>query len=148
MEMSTIWWIGFGIMVASELVTGTFYLLMLAVAFASGALCAHAGLPVTAQMSIASVMAIVLSFGPLPKKLRHAISTHKKFSLGDQGSTVIVSGRQANGLASAIHRGASWTVQLEHPDGAPLKEGDLLTIIRIDGVSLVCTRSTQTTPAS
>lgn len=142
MEMSTIWWIGFGIMVASELVTGTFYLLMLAVACASGAFCAHAGLPLTVQMAIASVVGAALSFGPLPKKLRQAISTHKSFSLGDQGATVIVSIPE-NGLPSAMHRGSTWPVRLEHPDGIGLKDGDSLTIIRIDGVALVCSRSSQ-----
>ena len=146
MEMSTIWWIGFGIMVASELVTGTFYLLMLAVACASGALCAHAGLPLTAQMAIASVVGTVLSFGPLPKKLRQAISTHKSFSLGDQGATIIVIS-QENG-PTAMHRGASWPVRLEHPDGVALKDGDALTIVRIDGVALVCSRASQTTTRS
>lgn len=142
MEMSTIWWIGFGIMVASELVTGTFYLLMLAVACASGALSAHAGLSLTAQMAIASVVGAVLSFGPIPKKMRQAISTHKSFSLGDQGATVIVSIHD-DGLPSAMHRGSTWPVRLEHPDGVLLKNGDALTIIRIDGVALVCSRSPQ-----
>ena len=41
MAESTIWWLMAGSAVAVELVTGTFYLLMLAIGLASAALAAH-----------------------------------------------------------------------------------------------------------
>jgi hypothetical protein len=45
MDNPTAWWILAGFFVAMELVSGTFYLLMLAVGAVAGALAAHAGLP-------------------------------------------------------------------------------------------------------
>ena len=44
MDNPTAWWILAGFFVAMELVSGTFYLLMLAVGAVAGALAAHAGL--------------------------------------------------------------------------------------------------------
>ena len=41
MEESTIWWLLAGVAVVTELLTGTFYLLMLAVGLAAAALAAH-----------------------------------------------------------------------------------------------------------
>ena len=40
---STGWWLAAGVLVVAELATGTFYLLMLALGLAAGALAAHAG---------------------------------------------------------------------------------------------------------
>jgi membrane protein implicated in regulation of membrane protease activity len=42
MADSTLWWIITGLLVAAELATGTFYLLMLAIGGLAGALTAHA----------------------------------------------------------------------------------------------------------
>ena len=50
MEESTIWWLLAGGAVVTELLTGTFYLLMLAMGLAAAALAAHLGLPLTAQI--------------------------------------------------------------------------------------------------
>ena len=43
MEHSTLWWLMAGAAVVAELLTGTFYLLMLAIGLAAGALAAHLG---------------------------------------------------------------------------------------------------------
>jgi hypothetical protein len=56
---STLWWLLAGVLVAAELATGTFYLLMLALGAAAGALAAHAGLPLTGQVATAAVWAAV-----------------------------------------------------------------------------------------
>ncbi|HNN34802.1 MAG TPA: NfeD family protein, partial [Ottowia sp.] len=50
MADSTVWWIAAGLLVAAELLTGTFYLLMLAIGGVAGALAAHAGLSLSAQL--------------------------------------------------------------------------------------------------
>jgi membrane protein implicated in regulation of membrane protease activity len=44
MAETTIWWLLAGTAVAVELLTGTFYLLMLAIGLVAAALAAHAGL--------------------------------------------------------------------------------------------------------
>ena len=53
---STGWWLTAGVLVVAELATGTFYLLMLALGAAAGALAAHAGLGFTAQMAVAALL--------------------------------------------------------------------------------------------
>ena len=56
MAESTIWWLMAGSAVAVELVTGTFYLLMLAIGLASAALAAHLGASITLQFLSAAVV--------------------------------------------------------------------------------------------
>ena len=56
MEESTIWWLLAGGMVVAELITGTFYLLMVALGLAAAALVAHAHLPLTGQIVTAAVV--------------------------------------------------------------------------------------------
>ena len=56
MAESTIWWLMAGSAVAVELVTGTFYLLMLAIGLASAALAAHLGASITFQFLSAAVV--------------------------------------------------------------------------------------------
>ncbi|MBY0237632.1 MAG: NfeD family protein, partial [Burkholderiaceae bacterium] len=54
MTLSTAWWIAAGLLVAIELGTGSFYLLMLAIGCAAGAIAAHLGLGGSAQMVAAA----------------------------------------------------------------------------------------------
>ena len=56
MEESTIWWLLAGGVVAAELLTGTFYLLMLAVGLAAAAIAAHLGLSTALQIVTAAVV--------------------------------------------------------------------------------------------
>src|SRR6476620_103441 len=56
MADSTTWWLLAGTAVAVELVTGTFYLLMLGIGLAAGALAAHAGASLNVQLLIATVI--------------------------------------------------------------------------------------------
>ena len=55
MADSTWWWLLVGALVATELLTGTFYLLMLALGAAMAAMAAHLGVPLVAQSVVASV---------------------------------------------------------------------------------------------
>jgi membrane protein implicated in regulation of membrane protease activity len=56
MTESTIWWLLTGGAVAVELLTGTFYLLMLAIGLAAAAVSAHLGLGLIGQLVVAAVM--------------------------------------------------------------------------------------------
>ena len=63
MNESTIWWLIAGSLVGIELMTGTFYLLMLAIGASAGAIAAHAQLGFTTQLITGSVvggLAVVL----------------------------------------------------------------------------------------
>ena len=56
MAESTIWWLLTGTAVAIELITGTFYLLMLAIGLAAAAITAHAGAGMTVQLVMAALV--------------------------------------------------------------------------------------------
>ena len=58
---ATLWWLATGALVAAELATGTFYLLMVALGCAAGALAAHAGLATTPQLATAALVGAVLA---------------------------------------------------------------------------------------
>ena len=56
MSDATVWWLLAGAAVALELVSGTFYLLMLALGLAAAALAAHAGAGLAWQLSCAALV--------------------------------------------------------------------------------------------
>ena len=56
MADSTLWWLMTGAAVALELLTGTFYLLMLAIGLAAAAIAAGAGASMTAQLVTAAIL--------------------------------------------------------------------------------------------
>ena len=121
MEESTIWWLMVGGAVAAELVTGTFYLLMLAIGLAAGALAAHAGLPAASQLLAAAVVgsAGVVGCYWFRKKNPSAqpASSNRDVNL-DVGESVHVDAWNADGTAQVRYRGAQWTVVLR-PGNAP-----------------------------
>ena len=53
---TTVWWVLAGIAVAVELATGTFYLLMLALGLAAGAIAGHLGFSVPLQIVAAAAV--------------------------------------------------------------------------------------------
>ncbi|MDH4106316.1 MAG: NfeD family protein, partial [Gammaproteobacteria bacterium] len=56
MTPATIWWVLAGVAVAVELATGTFYLLMLALGMAAGAIASHLGFGVPLQIVAAAAV--------------------------------------------------------------------------------------------
>ena len=113
MADSTLWWLAAGAAVALELATGTFYLLMLAIGLAAGALAAHAGLSQPLQFVVAAVIgggavaALHLRKGNrLPRTPSHANPDVNQ----DIGETVQVDAWQPDGTAVVHYRGANWTV--------------------------------------
>ena len=124
MAGSTIWWLATGAAIAVELVTGTFYLLMVAVGLAAAALAAHAGLDTSAQLVVAAVIGGGAVVGwHLRQSKRPAspeASTNKDVNL-DIGETVHITAWNADGSASVNYRGANWTVL--HRGGAAPSTG-------------------------
>ena len=113
-QASTWWWIATGILIAAELYTGTFYLLMLALGTASAALAAHAGLASVGQMVTAAAvggLAVTLWHRRQLARRSHeaqAPAGHNPDVLLDIGQQVLVEAWQAGGHASVRYRGASW----------------------------------------
>lgn len=119
MGESTIWWLLAGAAVGVELVTGTFYLLMLAVGLVAGAVAAHLGLPLVGQIVVAAVIgggAVAVwhwhrSKSPAPL---HA-NANRDVNL-DIGEPVQVAQWNADGTATVKFRGANWTAVAANPD--------------------------------
>ena len=113
MADSTLWWLLAGACVAVELVTGTFYLLMLAVGMAAGALAAHAGLATAAQLVVGAVIGAGSIVGWHMVRGRRTgeppAAANPNVNL-DVGEQVQVDAWAADHTASVRYRGANWTV--------------------------------------
>lgn len=113
MAESTLWWLMAGTAIGIELVTGTFYLLMLAIGLAAAALAAHAGAPLTAQVVVAAVVGsgTVLAWRRYkqsePAEMNH--NANRDVNL-DIGETVNVETWNPDGTATVRYRGANWAV--------------------------------------
>ena len=113
MAESTIWWLLTGTAVAVELLTGTFYLLMLAIGLAAGAIAAHTGAALAAQLMAAAVIGGGAVGGwHLQRRKRPpepAASSNPDVNM-DVGEIVQVDAWNPDGTASIKYRGANWTV--------------------------------------
>jgi membrane protein implicated in regulation of membrane protease activity len=121
MAESTVWWLLAGGAVLIELLTGTFYLLMLALGFAAAALAAYAGADRVAQTLVASAVGggAVAIWNRIRSKHPNNLpaSANPDVNL-DIGETVQVDAWNADGTAQVQYRGAQWTV-LHRPDQHP-----------------------------
>ena len=110
MAETTVWWLLTGGAVAIELITGTFYLLMIGAGMAAAAVSAHLGATQITQLFIAAVVgggSVV--FWHL-KQMRHSsvIQPHLDGSL-DIGETILIDAWKTDGTADVQYRGAHWT---------------------------------------
>jgi len=111
----TFWWVAAGIAVAVELATGTFYLLMLALGFAAGAIAAHLGLSGTGQVvGAALVGGGATAFWRL-RRARQPVSVpaagNRDVNL-DIGDHVQVEQWSTDRTTRVQHRGSVWAARL------------------------------------
>jgi len=112
---TTGWWVRAGIAVAIELSTGTFYLLMLALGLAAGAIAGHLGFSVPLQI----VAAAAVGGGATALwRWRHAkgvetlpAASNRDVNL-DIGERVFVQEWSANRTAQVQYRGSLWEARL------------------------------------
>jgi membrane protein implicated in regulation of membrane protease activity len=137
MAFSTVWWLVTGGLIAVELLTGTFYLLMLSLGAAAAALAAHADMTLTWQLVIGAVvgaMAVTLwHFKNSRAQIHNEDSRDANIHL-DLGEIVQVKEWDAEGLALVKHRGAQWTALLA-PGQTPTKGAH--RIVEMQGSRLV-----------
>src|SRR5450432_865978 len=123
--MSSLWWIAAGIAVAAELATGTFYLLMIALGLAAGAIAAHLGLAEALQfMAAAAIGGGATAFWHW-RRLAHAgvalpPGRDRDVNL-DVGERVRVSSWAGDRSARVSYRGSIWAARLQ--PGAPAAPG-------------------------
>lgn len=115
------WWIAAGVLVAVELATGTFYLLMLALGAAAAALAAHAGLALAMQLVVAALVgggSVALWHQRQRRRPPSPAANANRDVNLDIGERVHVAQWQPDGTASVLYRGAQWSARYAG-DGAP-----------------------------
>ena len=143
-QASTLWWVLAGGLVIAELLTGTFYLLMLALGSAAAAGAAHAGLATTAQFVTAAVVgggATALWHFKRARAPRSAPSASNADVNMDIGQTVHVQAWQDGGRARVPYRGAAWTVRHAGP-GAPAPGDHRIVAVHGNELDVVPVHST------
>lgn len=113
MSESTLWWIVAGFFVSLELLTGSFYLLMLALGAATAAAIATLGGDQAAQMVCAALVgggAVYLWHRKLLRRGMLPVDDYTSTGLGslDVGEQVTVSNWHPDGTARVHYRGSDW----------------------------------------
>ncbi len=122
LNASTWWWLIAGALVAIELATGTFYLLMLAIGCVAGAMAAHLGLGITGQLFAAALLgggAVALWHMRRSEVPKPAADAHNPDLHQDIGAEVVVERWADDGTARVTYRGAGWDVRYAGDD-APM----------------------------
>ena len=112
MAESTLWWLITGSIVAVELLTGTFYLLMVAIGLACAALCAHLGASVVVQIVVAAVVGggavVAWHLKQTRSQAEPPAQANPNVNL-DIGEVVLITAWNLDGTADVQYRGARWT---------------------------------------
>jgi membrane protein implicated in regulation of membrane protease activity len=134
---STLWWLLSGGLVAAELATGSFYLLMLALGCVAGAATAHMGMGVASQLVTASVLGGAATTAWHLWRRGHVgnapAESNRDVNL-DIGQTLHVASWKHDGSARVPYRGATWSVRWAG-NGPPVA-GDLV-IVAMNGSELL-----------
>lgn len=133
MDHSLLWAIGGLVLVIAELLSGTFYLLMLGVAAFGAALAAYLGLQFSSQVIVAAVVSAIGCYGV---HLYRARQNTRQMPSIDAGMPATFEEwiDQAARLARVRYRGAPWEARVEGAETpAP---GGLVYVVNIDGNTL------------
>jgi membrane protein implicated in regulation of membrane protease activity len=138
---STVWWVVAGVLVAAELATGTFYLLMLALGAAAAAIAAHSG----AGLSVQLVAAAIVGGGAVAawhvRRQRQPAAppaeANRDINL-DIGTRVQVTAWSTDGTARVSYRGATWSAR--HQGSAAPQPGSHV-IVAVHGNELMLQRA-------
>lgn len=137
MAESTMWWVLAGAFVAVELVSGTFYLLMLSLGLVAAAIATHLGASTTVQVMVAAGVSSCFVVVWRAYKRRAAptagAGANREVNL-DVGATVQVQQWDPDGTSSVKYRGAQWRVSLL--PGASPSPGNY-SIVEVQGSRLV-----------
>ena len=134
---TTVWWVLAGVAVAIELATGTFYLLMLALGLAAGAIAGHLGFSGPLQIVAAAVVgggATVLWHWRRTQQAPNLPAASNRDVNLDIGERVFVQEWSANRTARVQYRGSAWEARLA--PGATASAGEHL-VSAVEGNWLV-----------
>lgn len=129
------WWLIAAVLVALELASGTFYLLMLALGALAGQAAQWAGLGFDAQAAVvAAVSAALVGVLYLGRRRRGTASVANRDINLDIGETLQVDAWDADGRARVRYRGSDWSAR-SHATATPLPGRH--RIVAIDGSTLL-----------
>ncbi len=117
MSNFSLWLVLAGILLIAEITTGTFYLLMVSLGAAVGALMAYLGYGLEIQIATAAVLAVAGSLLLRNRSINRS-KTDKQHDVLDIGNKLQVTSWDANGRASVQYRGANWAA--ESTDSTPV----------------------------
>jgi membrane protein implicated in regulation of membrane protease activity len=109
------WWIAGAALIAAELVTGTFYLLVIGLALACGGVAAWLGAAIPVQWLIAAALGVVGTVLLQRWKRGLVASTPPQQGL-DIGQMVQVQSWGPAGTARVAYRGSTWDAEVATPD--------------------------------
>ena len=125
-SIATFWWVAAGAVVAAELATGTFYLLMIALGLVGAALAAHLGLGLPWQVATAALVgggatALWHWRRTVDPSFPEPVARNRDVNL-DIGERVTVEAWDADGTARVGYRGSVWKARRQ--PGAPAATGE------------------------
>jgi membrane protein implicated in regulation of membrane protease activity len=127
-----LWWILATVLVGAELVTGTFYLLAIGVAFAFGGAAAVVGASAPVQWLTAGILAVVGTV--IAHRWRVRRGDPPPLAGLDVGQSVRVESWLPDGTARVVYRGTQWSGVLAS-DATPRR--DTMFIVATRGSTLV-----------
>lgn len=135
---SSLLWLGTGlILIVAELVSGTFYLLVLGLACLAGAAASFVGLGVEVQTILSALVAIL---GALWVRRHHQSADQPKMPSLDLGQAVRWESwiSEADRLARVNYRGASWDAKVAGETSSI--PGEVLYITEVAGSQLTVSK--------
>lgn len=114
------WWIAGAALIAAELITGTFYLLVIGLALACGGVAAWLGAAIPVQWLIAAALGVVGTVLLQRWKRGLVASTPPQKGL-DIGQMVHVQSWGPAGSARVAYRGSTWDAEVATPDTSHAK---------------------------
>jgi len=109
-----LWWIAAAALVAAELLTGTFYLLVIGIAVACGGVAAWMGWGAPYQWLTASVLGVI--GGVALERWKHGRGRSPDHPALDVGQMVRVQKWGPDRTARVAYRGSTWDAELATPD--------------------------------
>lgn len=134
MEHYVVWFVLGLIFLGVELATGTFYMLVLAIALGAGGLAALLGFIPELQYVVAAAVGLVGTL--VLRRFRMQVQNRPKDQSLDLGQPVKVLQWRDDGSARVHYRGAEWDAELATPDTT--REGQLY-IREVRGNTLILT---------
>ena len=127
-----LWWVAGAVLIGAELLTGTFYLLVVGLAMGLGGLAAWLGAELPVQWLTAGILGVIGTLVLQRWKRAHAAVAGSQ-SL-DVGQMVQVQHWGPDGRARVSYRGSSWDAELAAPTTAT---GSTMYIAAMRGSTLI-----------